>query len=107
MPERYGPGSNSDSGCSHGRVEPTPGDSMSWRWFQRAMDRKILKLGEALLQSLLLLGRNRVIQKTVNDFHATILHLLGLNHEKLPHKFQGRNFRLTDVAGNVVSKVLA
>ncbi|HUG71734.1 MAG TPA: DUF1501 domain-containing protein [Pirellulaceae bacterium] len=43
----------------------------------------------------------------VNDFHATILHLLGLNHEKLTHKFQGRNFRLTDVAGKVVSKVLA
>ncbi|HRX81198.1 MAG TPA: DUF1501 domain-containing protein [Pirellulaceae bacterium] len=43
----------------------------------------------------------------VNDFHATLLHLLGLNHEKLTYKFQGRNFRLTDVAGQVVTKVLA
>jgi hypothetical protein len=43
----------------------------------------------------------------VNDFHATILHLLGLNHEKLTFKFQGRNFRLTDVAGKVATKLLA
>jgi uncharacterized protein (DUF1501 family) len=43
----------------------------------------------------------------VNDFHATLLHLLGLNHEKLTYKFQGRNFRLTDVAGQVITKALA
>ncbi len=43
----------------------------------------------------------------VNDFHATILHLLGLNHENLTFKFQGRNFRLTDVAGNVAEKIIA
>jgi arylsulfatase A-like enzyme len=43
----------------------------------------------------------------VNDLHATLLHLLGLNHERLTYKFQGRNFRLTDVAGNVVEKALA
>ena len=43
----------------------------------------------------------------VNDFHATILHLLGLDHEKLTFKFQGRNFRLTDVAGKVAEKILA
>ena len=41
----------------------------------------------------------------VNDFHATILHLFGLDHTKLTYRFQGRDFRLTDVAGNVVQKV--
>ncbi len=43
----------------------------------------------------------------VNDFHATLLHLLGIDHEQLTFKFQGRNFRLTDVAGRVVRDVLA
>jgi len=43
----------------------------------------------------------------VHDLQATILHLLGLDHLKLTYKFQGRNFRLTDVHGNVVRKLLA
>jgi hypothetical protein len=43
----------------------------------------------------------------VHDLHATILHLLGLDHLKLTFRFQGRDFRLTDVAGNVVPKMLA
>jgi hypothetical protein len=43
----------------------------------------------------------------VNDLHATILHLLGLDHTKLTYRYQGRDFRLTDVAGNVVTKILA
>jgi len=43
----------------------------------------------------------------VNDFHATILHCMGVNHEKLTYRFQGRDFRLTDVAGNVVKQLLA
>lgn len=43
----------------------------------------------------------------VNDFHATLLHLLGLNHEQLTFKFQGRNFRLTDVAGKVAKEVVS
>jgi hypothetical protein len=38
----------------------------------------------------------------VNDFHATLLHLFGLDHLKLTHRFQGRDYRLTDVAGSVV-----
>ena len=42
----------------------------------------------------------------VHDLHATILHLLGLNHEKLTYRFQGRDFRLTDVAGELVEKLL-
>lgn len=43
----------------------------------------------------------------VHDLQATILHLLGLDHLKLTYKFQGRNFRLTDVHGEVVQKLLA
>ncbi len=42
----------------------------------------------------------------VNDLHATILHLFGLDHLKLTYRFQGRDFRLTDVAGKVVRKLL-
>ena len=43
----------------------------------------------------------------VNDFHATALHLLGLDHEKLTYKHLGRRYRLTDVAGKVVKGILA
>ena len=43
----------------------------------------------------------------VHDLHATILHLLGFDHEKLTYRFQGRDFRLTDVEGLVVDKLLA
>jgi hypothetical protein len=43
----------------------------------------------------------------VHDLHATILHLLGFDHTKLTYRFQGRDFRLTDVHGKVVSKLLA
>jgi hypothetical protein len=43
----------------------------------------------------------------VHDWHATILHLLGINHERLTYRSQGRDFRLTDVAGKVVKEILA
>jgi hypothetical protein len=43
----------------------------------------------------------------VNDFHATQLHLFGLDHERLTYRFQGRDFRLTDVAGRVVQPIVA
>jgi uncharacterized protein (DUF1501 family) len=43
----------------------------------------------------------------INDLHATILRLFGLDHLKLTYRFQGRNFRLTDVAGKVVDKLIA
>jgi len=43
----------------------------------------------------------------VHDIHATLLHLMGLNHTKLTFTFQGRPFRLTDVSGRVVDKLLA
>lgn len=44
---------------------------------------------------------------SVHDLHATVLHLLGIDHERLIHKFQGRDFRLTDVHGTVVQPLLA
>jgi uncharacterized protein (DUF1501 family) len=43
----------------------------------------------------------------VHDFHATVLHLLGINHKRLTYRFKGFNFRLTAVHGNVVDQVLA
>jgi hypothetical protein len=43
----------------------------------------------------------------IHDLHATMLHLLGIDHKKLTYPFQGRNFRLTDVSGRVVHDVLA
>ncbi len=54
------------------------------------------------------LGFNVVKDKVhVHDLHATMLHLLGFDHTKLTHKFQGRNFRLTDVHGQVVQQLIA
>ena len=44
---------------------------------------------------------------TVHDLHATVLHLLGLDHEKLSYRYSGRDFRLTDSKGSVVKEILA
>jgi hypothetical protein len=53
-------------------------------------------------------GFNPIADKVhIHDLHATLLHLLGFDHTKLTYRFQGRDFRLTDVAGNVVNKLLA
>ncbi|MFM8932177.1 MAG: DUF1501 domain-containing protein, partial [Gemmataceae bacterium] len=43
----------------------------------------------------------------LNDLHATILHLLGLDHTRLTYRYNGRDFRLTDVAGEVIKPILA
>jgi hypothetical protein len=43
----------------------------------------------------------------VHDFHATLLHLMGLDHQRLTYRHAGRDFRLTDVHGNVVKEILA
>jgi hypothetical protein len=43
----------------------------------------------------------------VHDYHATILHLMGLDHTRLTYRYAGRDFRLTDVAGNVITNILA
>jgi hypothetical protein len=54
------------------------------------------------------LGFNPVEDRChVHDLHATILHLLGLDHKKLTFRFQGRDFRLTDVHGEILTKLLA
>jgi hypothetical protein len=54
------------------------------------------------------LGHKAVVDRvSINDLHATILHLLGIDHERLTYRFNGRHFRLTDVAGNVVREILA
>ena len=52
-------------------------------------------------------GHMAVENKThMHDLHATVLHLLGLDHLKLTYNFAGRNFRLTDVAGEVIHPIL-
>ena len=43
----------------------------------------------------------------VHDLQATILHLLGIDHQRLTYRFQGRQFRLTDVHGRVVKEIVA
>ena len=53
-------------------------------------------------------GFNATVDKVhVHDLHATVLRLLGFDHEKLTYRFQGRDFRLTDVFGEVVQKLMA
>jgi hypothetical protein len=46
-------------------------------------------------------------QVHIHDLQATILHLLGFDHQRLTYRFQGRDFRLTDVHGHVVQPLLA
>lgn len=54
------------------------------------------------------LGQNAVVDKVhMHDLHATLLHALGLDHEKLTYRHAGRDFRLTDVYGHVVREILA
>jgi hypothetical protein len=53
-------------------------------------------------------GFKAVVDRTsVHDLHATMLHLLGVDHKRLTHFHNGRNYRLTDVAGNVIEKILS
>jgi len=54
------------------------------------------------------IGHKAAVNKvSINDLHATILHLMGMDHERLTYFANGRNFRLTDVAGEVVRDVIA
>lgn len=54
------------------------------------------------------IGHHAAVDKVhVNDLHATILHLLGFDHEKLTYTYNGRRFRLTDVAGDVIHPIVA
>jgi hypothetical protein len=53
-------------------------------------------------------GWDAVVDRVhIHDLHATILHLLGLDHERLTYHYGGRDYRLTDVHGNVVRGILA
>ena len=53
-------------------------------------------------------GYNAVVDRVnAHDVNATALRLLGIDHKKLTYKFSGRNFRLTDLEGNVISKIIA
>jgi hypothetical protein len=53
------------------------------------------------------LGMNAIVDKVhVHDFQATLLHLMGIDHQRLTYRFQGRDFRLTDVHGEVVRGIL-
>ena len=51
--------------------------------------------------------RAAVNKMHVHDLHATILHLLGLDHERLTYQYAGRDYRLTDVHGQVVNEIIA
>jgi hypothetical protein len=54
------------------------------------------------------IGHRAVVDRvSVNDLHATILHLLGIDHLRLTYRYNGRDFRLTDVAGRVVKEIIA
>lgn len=54
------------------------------------------------------IGHKAIVDRvSINDLHATILHLLGIDHKRLTYRYSGRDFRLTDVAGNVVKEILA
>ena len=65
-----------------------------------------LEMGEPEINSFLsqLAVKDRV---SVHDLHATMLHLLGMDHKKLTYFHNGRRYRLTDVAGEVIEKILA
>jgi uncharacterized protein (DUF1501 family) len=72
-------------------------------WFAGAGIKPGITLGESDE-----FGFNVVRDKVhVHDLHATLLHLLGFDHTKLTYRFQGRDFRLTDVSGELVDKLLA
>ena len=54
------------------------------------------------------LGAAAAVDKVhVHDLHATVMRLLGFDHEKLTFRYNGRDFRLTDVSGKVVSSIIA
>ena len=72
-------------------------------WFAGGGVKKGITIGESDE-----FGFNATVDKVhVHDLHATLLHLLGFDHTKLTYRFQGRDFRLTDVFGEVVKKMLA
>lgn len=92
--------SNPDAGRSLGRDHHNKAFTM---WLAGGGVKRGITIGETDE-----LGFNVVEDRVhVHDLHATILHLLGIDHERLTFRFQGRDFRLTDVHGSVVKKLLA
>jgi len=92
--------SNADAGRSLGRDHHNKAFTM---WLAGGGIKRGVTLGETDE-----LGFNVVEDRVhVHDLHATLLHLLGIDHERLTFRFQGRDFRLTDVHGSVVKKLLA
>jgi len=92
--------SNPDAGRSLGRDHHNKAFTM---WVAGGGTKPGLTLGQTDE-----LGFNAVEDRVhVHDLHATMLHLLGFDHTKLTYRFQGRDFRLTDVHGEVVRKLLA
>ena len=72
-------------------------------WLAGAGVKKGITFGETDEHGL----RAEVDKVHVHDFHATILHLLGFDHERLTYRHAGRDYRLTDVEGSVVQGILA
>ena len=70
-------------------------------------DQVAMTAARILLEHLGKMVDRRTMRKELGDLQATVLHLLGLNHERLTYRHQGRDFRLTDVYGRVVHDVLA
>ena len=75
--------------------------SVTWRW-----SRSSFKGGESYGESDELGYKAAVNRLDVHDLHAPILHLLGLDHERLNYFHNGRRYRLTDVSGRVIHDVL-
>jgi len=72
------------------------------RWWHQTWDHYGITIGESDD-----LGFNVTTDEVqIHDLHATILSIVRLRHKKLTYRFQGRDFRLTDVQGNVVQKLL-
>ena len=72
------------------------------------MATQVNRSNKELVRSVYEIGFNAVEDRChVHDLHATILHLLGLEHTQLTFRFQGRDFRLTDVHGEIIHKLLA
>lgn len=96
----FGRGSHGDNDPRNGRGHNAKGFSM---WMAGGGVKGGFKYG-----STNELG-NEAVEGIIgtHDLHATILHLLGLNHERLTYRYAGRNFRLTDVAGEVATQIIA
>ena len=119
---RAGEGSESSAACSTTRWSSGAANSAARRWAKTRettgrnhhIDAFTMWFaGGGVKPGLVLgetdeLGFNAVEDRAhVHDIHATILHLLGLDHTKLTFRFQGRDFRLTDVHGEIITKLLA